>query len=177
MLQHCFLAKFQINIGRLHNRTSVSNMPQISSGIKLEDNSDYVWDIYEATPIMSTYTIGMAVLSSNFTYKTRQSRKRNIRVISIDNYSINDNETSEIHLSRSDQFLQFYEDYYKDTDSVPKVDSLHAVSGKYAAMENWGLITYFSTYFGYKSGLPLLIGHEVAHYWHGNKVTCSNWNE
>ena len=68
-----------------------------------------------------------------------------------------------------------YENYYNDTDSVPKVDNLDAVSGSYYAMENWGLITYFSTLFSYDD--PLLLGHEVAHYWHGNKVTCSNWHE
>ena len=166
-----FLATFQINIGRLHNRTSVSNMPQISSGMKMENNSDYVWDIYANTPIMSTYTIGMAVLSSNHTIKTRQFGKRNVGAISKDN----NNKTFERLITRTEEYLQFYENYYNDTDSVPKVDSLHAVSGSYYAMENWGLITYFSTLFSYDD--PLLLGHEVAHYWHGNKVTCSNWHE
>ena len=152
----------------MQNRTSVSNMPQISKGIKMENNSDYVWDIYETTPIMSTYTIGMAVLSTKYTYNVKQLEKRNVSVIT----SYYDDATQERILTNTDKYLRFYEDYYKDTDAVPKVDNLHSIGGRYAAMENWGLIVYFT---GYNDDLT--IAHEVAHYWHGNKVTCSNWNE
>ena len=40
-------------------------------------------------------------------------------------------------------------------------------------MENWGLIVYWSTYFGVID----LIAHELAHFWVGNLVTCKNWDE
>ena len=143
-------------------------MPQISKGIKMENNSDYVWDIYETTPIMSTYTIGMAVFSTNYTYNVKRLEKRNLTVISM----YYDDATQERILTNVDKYLRFYESYYNDTDPVPKVDNLHSIGGRYAAMENWGLIIYFTRYRD-----NLLIGHEVAHYWHGNKVTCSNWNE
>ena len=152
----------------MHNCTSVSNMPQISRGIKMKNNSDYVWDMYETTPIMSTYTIGMAVLSTNYTYNVKQLEKRNVSVISM-HY---DDVTQERMLKNTDINLRFYENYYNDTDAVPKVDNLHSIGGRYAAMENWGLIIYFTHY-----NDDLTIAHEVAHYWHGNKVTCSNWDE
>ena len=143
-------------------------MPQKSTGISMKNHSDYVWDIYETTPIMSTYTIAMAVLSSNFTYHVRQYGSRNISVISI-SYS---NETIERMLTSTDKYVRLYETYYNNTDSVPKIDNLEATAGAYGAMENWGMIIYFKG-----NNYPLLIAHEVAHYWHGNKVTCSNWHE
>ena len=142
-------------------------MPPISKGMKMENNSDYLWDIYETTPTMSTYTIAMAVLS-NYTYNVKQLEKRNVSVISKDY----DDATRERILTNTIKFLHFYENYYNDTDSVPKIDNLHSIGGRYAAMENWGLIVYFTYY-----NDDLTIAHEVAHYWHGNKVTCSNWNE
>ena len=143
-------------------------MPPISKGMKMENNSDYLWDIYETTPTMSTYTIAMAVLSTNYTYNVKQLEKRNVSVISKDY----DDATRERILTNTVKFLHFYENYYNDTDSVPKIDNLHSIGGRYAAMENWGLIVYFTYY-----NDDLTIAHEVAHYWHGNKVTCSNWNE
>ena len=100
----------------------------------MKNNSDYVWDMYETTPIMSTYTIGMAVLSTNYTYNVKQLEKRNVSVISM-HY---DDVTQERMLKNTDINLRFYENYYNDTDAVPKVDNLHSIGGRYAAMENWG---------------------------------------
>ena len=134
----------------------------------MKNNTDYVWDIYETTPLMSTYTIGMAVLSNNHTHKIKKSEKRNISVVSL-RY---DDATYERMLTTTDQCLRFYENYYNDTELLPKVDNLDALGGAYGAMENWGMIVYFRG-----NNYPMLIGHEVSHYWHGNKVTCSNWHE
>ena len=161
-------ARFQINLGRLKNRTSLSNMPKISEGVSMKNNSDYVWDIYKTTPIMSTYTIAMAVLSQDYTFSVKQVEKRNISVVSM----FYDNETTEELLTNTDNYLRFFEKYFNDTDELPKIDNLHSIDGAYGAMENWGLIVYFGSNGGQK-----LIAHEVAHYWHGNKVTCSNWHE
>ena len=143
-------------------------MPKSSTGIAMQNSSDYVWDIYEPTPTMSTYLIAIGVLSSNYTYNTRQFGKRNISVISM----LYDASTSERILTSTAKYLQFYEEYFNVTDELAKVDNLHAISGNYHAMENWGLIVYFQDHHK-----QLTIGHEVAHYWTGNKVTCSNWHE
>ena len=120
------------------------------------------------TPKMSTYTIALAVLSSDYTPVIRQTGKRNVSVVSgyYPNYPI------ERMLNTTTKFLSFFEKYFNNTDDLPKVDNLQAIAGAYGAMENWGLIVYFGDH-----NYDLLIGHEVAHYWIGNKVTCSNWNE
>ena len=134
----------------------------------MDNNSDYVWDIYEKTPKMSTYTIALAVLSSDYTPVIRRTGKRNVSVVS----GYYRNRTIERMLNTTTKFFSFFEKYFNNTDDLPKVDNLQAIAGAYGAMENWGLIVYFGSNTG-----DLLIGHEVAHYWAGNKVTCSNWNE
>ena len=170
------IATFQINIGRLKNLTSLSNMPKRITGQKMNNNIDYAWDIYQTTPKMSTYTIGMAVLS-NYSSMHKEYGKRNFstwRESRFANYR--DFIVTLFNLETTIKFLSFYESYFNMSDELPKTDSLHVLHGTYGAMENWGLIMYFDIR-GRKIPDRTLIAHELAHYWMGNLVTCKNWNE
>ena len=92
-------------------------MPKKFTGKTMNNNSDYVWDIYEITPKMSTYTIAMSVLSTNYTPIVRQTGKRNISVTSIEY----DKDTSERMLSTTIKFINFFENYFNNTDNSRKL--------------------------------------------------------
>ncbi len=54
-----FKAVFQVNLGRKKDMTSISNMPIKTAGLPMSDNDEYVWDVYEDSPTMSTYLVSM----------------------------------------------------------------------------------------------------------------------
>ena len=155
-------------------------MPKRIVGKEMESESDYVWDIYENTPIMSTYTIAIAVLN-NYTSVEKQHGKRNITAWKWNGFNESEFHESNVILSTNlsmnvnitIKMLSFLEEYFNMTDVLPKIDSLQSIFGIYGAMENWGLIIYWSITFDN----PEVIAHELTHFWAGNLVTCKNWDE
>ena len=179
------LATFQVNIGRLKNWTSFSNMPKQVIGKAMEDSPEYEWDIYQPTPIMSTYTLGMAV-ANDYKYSETSTPNRKDRKIrawirsSIQILSYSENNTmgwkniTEENVDNTQKFLVFYEKYLNITDPVPKMDSIDIIEAWHGGMENWGVLFYP----GYTElTRELTIAHETAHSWFGNLVTCKNWAE
>ena len=66
-----YKASFQVNLGRLKNMTSISNMPAKLQGEAMRDNDVYVWDIYQETPAMSTHLLSFVI--SDFVHKHAQT--------------------------------------------------------------------------------------------------------
>ena len=67
-------------------------------GNAVQTNDEYEWDLYQETPIMSTYILGIAV-ANDFKYseikrKTRKDR-RNIRAWVEQSATVHDSDTSE----------------------------------------------------------------------------------
>jgi aminopeptidase N len=148
-------------------------MPKVTVGKRMENNSNYEWDIYQKTPKMSTYTLAFAVLYDHVSVSKTQKNK----TISASTFSKNTKarryNDHNINLNRTANTLSFYEDYFNMTDVLPKLDSLDSPHGRSDAMENWGLITYFEGTFKNEK----TIAHELAHYWIGNAVTAKSWSE
>ena len=142
-------------------------MPKHITGKIMENNTEYEWDIYQPTPKMSTYILGIAVLNGYVSVQ-KQFGKRNIST-----YSPEKTPDNEYNLNHTLKLLSIFEEYLNATEELPKIDSLHAIAGHYGAMENWGLIVYYTSHLT----SIRLIAHELAHFWFGNLVTCENWNE
>nr|CAD7396258.1 unnamed protein product [Timema cristinae] len=180
-------ATFQINIGRSSTYTSVSNMK-----IERTDTSDpnLVWDIYQTTPVMSTYLL--AFLVSDFEKTENDAQDTSVwhraDAASQASYSIG--------VSRP--LIDAMVTFTGVTFELEKMDQAAIPDFSAGAMENWGLVTYryslilvirtFSdrerlilfdetvSTSADKQGIATTIAHEFAHQWFGNLVSPRWWS-
>ncbi|XP_018306516.1 puromycin-sensitive aminopeptidase-like protein [Mycetomoellerius zeteki] len=174
-------AKFQINIARPQNMTSISNMPKKEKTTPLPDLDTYVWDHYERSVPMSTYLVAFIV----FDFDVRKSKDGDFRVWARHDAIAQ----SEYSLSIGPKMLKFFEDYFKIKYPLPKMDIVALPDFEAGAMENWGLITSRETSMLYqkeedgitdnnnKQLVALVLAHELSHQWFGNLVTPSWWSD
>lgn len=171
-------AEFEITIVRRNDLISLSNMPKL---MEEQRGHNFVADIYERTPRMSTYLLAMVV--GDFHSLTVPARPGL-------NYTSwawegNINKTKRgLHFGA--QVLSHFEDYFGNTFPLPKQDMLAVPETAVGAMENWGLIIFRQGNIFYEerkfSDETLLqssvtIAHELAHQWFGNLVTMSWWSQ
>ncbi|XP_018306529.1 aminopeptidase N isoform X2 [Mycetomoellerius zeteki] len=171
-------AKFQINIARPKNMTSISNMPRKGKPIPVSGLDSYVWDCYDRSVPMSTYLVAFIV--SDFDAKTSEDGTFKVWAR---HDAINQSQYS---LNIGPKILKFYEDYFKIKFPLPKMDMVALPDFSAGAMENWGLITYRETAMLYQEGIStsgckqrvaVVVSHELAHQWFGNLVTPSWWTD
>ncbi|CAH0553358.1 unnamed protein product [Brassicogethes aeneus] len=169
-------AKFQINIARLKNMTSVSNMRLIQVTKEVENLPDYEWDHYEESLPMSTYLVAFMVTDFKSISNGTFSIWARAGAISQAKYS----------LSIGPQILKFYEDFFGTKFVLPKLDMAAIPDFAAGAMENWGLITYREAVLLYEEGVStrysqqrigIIVAHEIAHQWFGNLVTPIWWTD
>lgn len=175
-------AKFQINLGRTKDRTSISNMPIEYEGVPMADNDEYVWDQYKESLSMSTYLLAFVV--SRFTYRQSQPRPNGVQFRI---WSRNEAfDQTEYAADVGPKVLEFFENYYKIKFPLPKQDMIAIPDFSAGAMENWGLITYREVALLYEPGksslsdreyVATVIAHELAHQWFGDLVTMEWWTD
>ena len=175
-------AIFQVNLGRTNDMSSISNMPQILTGVSMDDNDKYVWDVYEDSVKMSTYLVAFVV--SEFEFRESALDDNNVRFrIWCRKDAI---EQTEYAADIGPRILKYYESYFGVPYPLPKQDMIAIPDFSAGAMENWGLITYRETALLYEEGVTssygqerirTVIAHELAHQWFGNLVTMEWWTE
>ena len=140
----------------------------------------WVWDVFETTPIMSTYMIALAI--QDF---AAVPAANNMTIWAM---------SAHVEAGYADyaaqvgpQCVAATEQLYNVPYSLSKMDMMH-VNNFGGAMENWGLILYEFDYLLYDSSLPdpdndrkydvlETIAHELAHQWFGNLVTMAWWDQ
>ena len=82
--------------------------------------------------------------------------------------------------------ISYYNQYFKISYPLPKMDLISVADFAFGAMENWGLVTAReicllvdpeNTSAIRKQKIALVVGHEIAHQWFGNLVTMKWWDD
>lgn len=171
-----FKAKFQINLARLKNMSTISNMRKIGTTEEVKDLPGYVWDHYEETLKMSTYLVAFVVSDFHYISKGIFSIWAKPSSLAQANYS----------LEIGPKILKYYEMFFGIKYPLPKVDMVAIPDFSAGAMENWGLITYREPVLLYEEGISSkfnkqraahVVAHELAHQWFGNLVTPVWWED
>ncbi|CAH4038205.1 unnamed protein product [Pieris brassicae] len=176
-----FKALFDITIIRDSTlQPTVSNMP-----IKVTTNvSGRISETFHTTPKTSTYLLGFIV--SDFEIVATNKNVTHPFYIYARTTA---NETGNFALEMGIKLLDIMTEYTKIPyyDMAPNIDMKQAAIPDFSAgaMENWGMLTYREAFLlydednsnhWYKQRIANVIGHEVAHQWFGNLVTCSWWD-
>lgn len=169
-------ATFDITLVVPANRVALSNMP-IKEETVLKGGLRKL--CFEKTPIMSTYLV--AVVVGEFDYVEDKSTDGIVvRVYT----PLGKKEQGMFALKVATKVLPYYNDYFKISYPLPKMDLIAIADFSAGAMENWGLITYRETFVLVdpdntslirKQSIALTVGHEIAHQWFGNLVTMEWW--
>ena len=177
-----FKSVFQVNLGRLKDMRTISNMPAEYEDVPMADNNEYMWDIYQDSPVMSTYLLAFIV--SRFTYRQSETLSNGVQFRIWSRRSVLDQ--TELAAKVGPSILEFFERHYNVKFPLPKMDMIAIPDFSAGAMENWGLITYRETALLFKEGetsmsdresIIATIAHELAHQWFGNLVTMEWWTE
>ncbi|ELU05920.1 hypothetical protein CAPTEDRAFT_195048 [Capitella teleta] len=172
-----FKATFNITIGRKAPYSAVGNGALLESE-EVEDG--WVLDHFESTPHMSCYLLAFVVV--DFGYLETVTPSGTVSRLWVRDDALEAAEFSNNIIGPITEWLESYTDY---RNIIPIVD--HVVLPTHSgAMENWGLIiygessmlwneTWYSAH--YRSTTAYIIGHELAHFWFGNLVTCDWWSD
>lgn len=169
-------ATFDITLKVPKNLIALSNMP-IKDQKTLDNDLEEI--SFKKTPKMSTYLV--AVVVGEFDYVEDVTRDGVIvRVYT----PLGKKEQGRFALKVATKVLPYYNDYFKISYPLPKMDLIAIADFSAGAMENWGLVTYRETFVLVdpdntslirKQSIALTVGHEIAHQWFGNLVTMEWW--
>ncbi|XP_078075905.1 thyrotropin-releasing hormone-degrading ectoenzyme-like [Mustelus asterias] len=175
-----YKATFKINIKHQEPYLALSNMP-IDAIIHEEDG--WVTKQFAQTPRMSTYYLAWAIC--NFTFKDTVTESG----ITVRLYARPDaiqQGSGDYALNITKRLLEFYEDYFNVSYSLPKLDLLAVPKYPYAAMENWGLSVFVEqrilldpgvSSIPYLLDVTMVVVHEICHQWFGDLVTPIWWED
>ncbi|XP_060526874.1 aminopeptidase N-like isoform X2 [Cylas formicarius] len=173
-----FKAKFVIKIARPSNMSTLSNMPVEKTDVFDTGNGAWLWDTYPETPEMPTYLV--AFLVSDLV--KMQSSDRLISVWARKEYVSHSSYALEV----APKVLRYFEEYFRISFPLPKIDIAAVPEFGFSAMENWGLITFrestllfdpLSSTVEDQRAVATVLSHEIAHQWFGNLVTPRWWND
>ncbi|XP_016951233.1 aminopeptidase N isoform X2 [Drosophila biarmipes] len=178
-------ANFSVSIVRsLQYKMALSNMPKSHT---IRYRRGYVRDDFMVTPKMPTYLVAFIVsnmVDSRFVALDSEMSPRveiwtRPQFIDMTNYAY----------KMVRKFLPYYEDFFGVKNKLPKIDLVSVPDFGFAAMENWGLITFrdsallvpedqeLASSSEHMQYVAQIIAHELAHQWFGNLVTPKWWDD
>lgn len=141
----------------------------------------YIEYIFEPTPRMSTYLLAWVI--GRFHGKTIT----NAHGIKIATYCALNQDIDSVDFANeiAAKSLEFYDDNFKVSYPLKKLDQVALPDFEAGAMENWGLVTYResmllvgkSATLGAKKSVAITVAHELSHQWFGDLVTMQWWDD
>ena len=172
-------AKFTISLEIPQNMSGLSNMSEEERVIS--DDCGSVILKFKESPIMSTYLVAWIVGELEFIEMTNEDGIL-VRVYTTQGLK----EQGHFSLHVAAKTLSFFSRYFDEPYPLPKMDMIAVPDFSNGAMENWGLVTYFTAYLLFdetdsslkaKKEIAYTVAHELAHQWFGNLVTMEWWND
>lgn len=169
-------AIFQVTIVRNSNMTSVSNT-QLKN--QFNRGNGMIADVYEPTPLMSTYLLAFVISDYKYVHKTSENGTL-VRVYYPKNFQREAIQVLDFSVKILDHFTKLFGVPY----SLRKLDLFPIENFSNAGMENWGLILMSSRYMFFNpmkvsASMEVkclnIIVHEIVHQWIGNLVTVDDW--
>ncbi|KAJ3195809.1 hypothetical protein HK101_010981 [Irineochytrium annulatum] len=167
---------------------ALSNMPVASEELVTENGQKLKAITFATTPLMSTYLVAMAVGDFGFVETTAKPRAPSTaKPITVRVYAVKgEEEKGRFGLEVAARCLEFFSEFFAEEYTLPKCDLIALPDFAGGAMENWGLVTYRATNLLFdekrssaatKQNIAYIIGHELAHQWFGNLVSCEWWSD
>ncbi|QGZ97087.1 M1 family metallopeptidase [Terricaulis silvestris] len=173
-----FKATFDLTVVAPANLVVVSNMPEASSqaiagGLKRTR--------FATTPLMSTYPVFLAV-------GDLERISQDVDGVLVSVYTRRGlTEQARFGLQAAVETLPWLNTYFGVPYPLPKLDIVAIPgAGDFAAMENWGAISYFETYLlvdeqttseALRQFIYTTMAHEIGHMWFGDLVTPVWWDD
>ena len=130
-------ATFTVSIARPKQYSSLGNMPHKEKGVAMEEDDGYLWDHYEKSVKMSTYLLKWVV--SKFGYAEAET-KRGVKIRAF--YGENATESMLYAAQNGAKIMDYLEQVFNIEYQLPKMDMVTVPFFTYAAMEEWGLMTF-----------------------------------
>ena len=176
-------ASFDVRVARTEGWTTLFNTPLLTSEPH-PDREGWVWDVFETTPVMSTYTMALAIqdfaskpTSGNMTIWAQEpyvSVSPGYHLMFIDSICFQDG-FADYPAEIGPKCVSALESLLDVPYTLDKMDMVN-VNSFGGAMENWGLILYEFAYLLYDPSIPdpdfdrkydvlETVAHELVHQW------------
>jgi aminopeptidase 2 len=175
-------ASFTISIKVPESVTALSNMDV--KAVASDSNSKLKVVTFNKTPLVSTYLIAWAVGELDDGGRVAKTKDNvQVRVWATKGTPADHGDFAREFAAKT---LDFFTEYFGIAYPLPKMDMLAVPDFAAGAMENWGLVTYRTTYVLFdaknsslktKQAVASVVGHELAHQWFGNLVTMEWWSD
>ncbi|KAF7250419.1 Aminopeptidase Q [Varanus komodoensis] len=161
------------------NESTASGWINETADINLTTGINWTVTTYETSPKMSTYITAFVVC--NFDHVTRTERGKKIRIWAMKD-AVREG-LADYALNITGPIFSFMEDLLNISYPLSKTDLIAIPDTGAAAMENWGLITFWEAsllfrpeekFTSQKTSIRHIVSHEI---WFGNLVTMAWWND
>ncbi|XP_058444532.1 aminopeptidase N-like [Malaya genurostris] len=176
-------ATFNVSLGHHRKYNALSNMPLIRSETSA-NQPNWIVDHFDKSVLMSSYLVGYSIndYSSVEASSNDRSTAVTVRSWTRKDATANLQYANEIAV----KLIHLYEQNFNLQFPLPKLDFISIPDMLFAAMENWGLVTFTEAGLEYSPSAATIenqhfvasvVAHEIAHMWFGNLVTMRWWTD
>lgn len=181
-----YRVRYSISIDAPAGLQALSNMPELAHK---PAGQGLVTHQFATTPPMPSYLVALAVGQLDALRDRYQpaANSKSRPAVPLAIYTTPGKSAYAAYaMQATQQLLPYFEAYFGQPYSLPKLDQIAVPSTRGGAMEDWGLISYIEGALLYNAALDeprqqqrvfRIVAHEIAHQWFGNLVTAASWNE